>query len=209
MEGSNRKSAALTGSARKIKDNAADFHNIILRWDRLNNEGLNTCTRISDIRTRSRSGSGSRSGSDPDRLEVVDSSLFQSFPADGAEELQSECERLQDTLNRMTRLVLKLDRLLESQSGLLDLDRFRTQGRTPPLFQTWTTADFESWSSSVRSWFRSELDLKSRILQDLAHCESPDLVLVYLSLWIHESQIPVRTRLDLEGLLLETGHRDL
>ncbi|CAL9686718.1 unnamed protein product [Knipowitschia caucasica] len=190
---------ALTGSGRKIKDNAADFHNIILRWDRLNNEGLNICTKISNMRTRSRL--------DPDRAVVGDSVMFQSSPA-GAGELQDECCKLQEIVKKMSGLVLKLDRLLDSHSGLADLDRFRTQGQTPPLFHTWTTADFECWARSVRSWFRSELELKTLILQDLAHCDSPDLVLVYLSLWVHEPHLPVRTRLELEGLLLETGHRD-
>ncbi|XP_072295660.1 cyclin-dependent kinase 2-interacting protein [Eucyclogobius newberryi] len=201
MEGSHRKSAELRGSARKIRDNAADFHNIILRWDRLNDEGLNICTRISNIR--------SQSHSDPGRLAMGDSVLFQSFSAGGAEELHDECCKLQEIVKKLSSLALKLDRLLDSHSGLSDLDRFRTQGHTLPLFQTWTTAGFESWARSVRTWFRSELDLKNQILQDLAHCQSPDVILVYLSLWIHQPHIPVRTRLGLEGLLLETGHRDL
>uniref|UniRef100_A0A3B3ZJS2 Uncharacterized protein n=1 Tax=Periophthalmus magnuspinnatus TaxID=409849 RepID=A0A3B3ZJS2_9GOBI len=199
FSGSNRKSTALTGSARKIKDNAADFHNIILRWDKLNNEGLNIATKISNKRTQSRPN--------PDLLVVGESVLFQSLPAGGAEELQDECCKLQDIVKKMSGLVLKMERLLESHSGLSDLDQFRTQGLTPPLFQTWTTADFgESWFSPD---LLSELDLKTLILQDLAHCESPDMIMVYLSLWIHEPHIPVQTRLGLEGLLLETGHRDL
>lgn len=36
----NRKSSALTGSARKVKDNAADWHNLLLRWEKLNEEGF-------------------------------------------------------------------------------------------------------------------------------------------------------------------------
>lgn len=198
--GSNRKSMALTGSARKIKDNAADFHNILQRWDKLNDEGFNICTKISNIRSQSRSG--------PDPMAVGEPVSFLTHPEGGAEELQTECSRLQEVLSRMSGLVLKLERLLDSHCGLTELDQFRTQGQTPPLFQTWTTADFETWARSVWTWFRSELDLKTRILQDLAHCDNPDLVLVYLSLWIHEPHIPVRTRLGLEGLLLETGHRD-
>ncbi|KAJ0063252.1 hypothetical protein NL108_015365, partial [Boleophthalmus pectinirostris] len=132
FSGSNRKSAAMTGSARKIKDNAADFHNIIVRWEKLNDEGFEICTRLTDKRTRC--GSDSVVGGD--------SVLFRSVPVGGAEELQVECSKLQDVVNKMSSLVLKLDRLLDSHSGLLDLDQFRTQGQTLPLFQTWTTADF-------------------------------------------------------------------
>lgn len=202
MEGSNRKCSALTGSARKIKDNAADFHNVLLRWDRLNDEGFTIATKISNI--RSRPNPDPDPGSDPSAVGL----LFQSAPGGGAEELQAECVRLQQIINNMSGLVQKLERLLDSHCGLTELDQFRTQGQPVPLFHTWTTADFESWARSVLTWFQSELDLKTRIAQDLAHCESPDLILVYLSLWIHEPLLPVRTRLELEGLLLETGHRD-
>lgn len=174
---------ALTGSARKIKDNAADFHNVILRWDRLNDEGFTVATRISNIRS--------------------------STPPGGADELQTECSKLQEVVQKMAALVSKLDRLLDSHSGLTELDQFKTKGQTQPLFQTWTTEDFEIWARSVKSWFSSELDLKRRILQDLAHCDNPDVNLVYLSLWLHQPHLPVRTSLDLEGLLLETGHRDV
>lgn len=190
---------ALTGSARKIKDNAADFHNILQRWEKLNEEGSKIAMTIANIRSQSRSESAPDSGS----------LLFSSSPEGGAVELENECGKLQEVLDRMASLVQKLKRLSDSHRGLTELDQFRTNGQTTPLFQTWTTADFESWSHSVWYWFRSELSLKSQIIQDLAHCENPDLVLVYLSLWIHEPQIPVRTRLELEGLLLETGHRDL
>ena len=40
----------LTGSARKLKDNAADWHNLILKWDRLNDEGSTIATKIVNYR---------------------------------------------------------------------------------------------------------------------------------------------------------------
>lgn len=43
------KKGNLTGSARKLKDNAADWHNLILKWERLNDEGSTTATQIVNL----------------------------------------------------------------------------------------------------------------------------------------------------------------
>ncbi|KAK3506139.1 hypothetical protein QTP70_021854 [Hemibagrus guttatus] len=40
----------LTGSARKVKDNAADWHNLILKWERLSDEGSTNATKIVNFR---------------------------------------------------------------------------------------------------------------------------------------------------------------
>lgn len=198
----------LTGSARKIKDSAAEFHNLFLNWDRLNDQGFTTATCI--IRTRSQSDQ-TRSQLDQILLSAAEGLSSPLAPAGGADELQTDCCKLQEIVHKMSGLVVKMEQLLESHRGILDLDQFHfgSKGRTQPLFQTWTSSDFESLARSLWTWFRSELDLKRLVLQELAHCEDPDLGLVYLSLWVHEPQIPVQTRLVLEGLLLETGHRDL
>lgn len=45
-----RKCLALTGSARKIKDNAADWHNLLLKWEKLNDEGFKVAGHIVDLR---------------------------------------------------------------------------------------------------------------------------------------------------------------
>lgn len=45
-----KKCSALTGSARKIKDNAADWHNLLLRWEKLSDEGFKVAGHIVDLR---------------------------------------------------------------------------------------------------------------------------------------------------------------
>lgn len=39
----------LTGSGRKLKDDAADWHNLILKWERLNDEGSTIATKIVNL----------------------------------------------------------------------------------------------------------------------------------------------------------------
>uniref|UniRef100_A0A8C6SME3 Uncharacterized protein n=1 Tax=Neogobius melanostomus TaxID=47308 RepID=A0A8C6SME3_9GOBI len=93
---------SLTGSARKIKDNAADFHN----EHQVSVGGGGVC-------------------------------VVPSPPGGGAEELQSECSRLQDVLSRM----------VTGASVRVSLWTFRTRPVQDPrpgpaLFHTWTTEDF-------------------------------------------------------------------
>lgn len=57
--------------------------------------------------------------------------------------------------------------------------------------------------------FSQELSLRQLILQEVAHTKDPDLSRVYLSCWLHQPFTSPQTRLGLEALLLETGHRPL
>lgn len=67
----------------------------------------------------------------------------------------------------------------------------------------------EDTSQLLLSAFTEELKLKQVIVQELAHTASFDLSMVYLSCWLHQPNIPPQSRLTLEALLLETGHRTL
>ncbi|XP_074547643.1 cyclin-dependent kinase 2-interacting protein [Halichoeres trimaculatus] len=202
----NRKSSAVTGSARKIKDNAADWHNLMMKWEKLNNEGFGVANNIVNFRlTRSTS----------DQMLLVDeSSTSPSAPSQqtgGATELQDECSKLQDIVDKMVAVVTKMERLMTSQQGIQELEEFQfgPEGRKFPLFHTWQTKHFEDSSRVILDSYRQELKLKQKILQEVAHTANSDLCMVYLSCWLHQPFIPVQTRLTLEALLLETGHRPL
>lgn len=38
------------GSARKIKDNAADWHNLMMKWETLNDSGFSAATKIVNMK---------------------------------------------------------------------------------------------------------------------------------------------------------------
>lgn len=40
----------LSVSARKIKDNAADWHNLMMKWERLNDNGFTTANKIVNMK---------------------------------------------------------------------------------------------------------------------------------------------------------------
>uniref|UniRef100_A0A672IBC0 Cyclin-dependent kinase 2 interacting protein n=1 Tax=Salarias fasciatus TaxID=181472 RepID=A0A672IBC0_SALFA len=176
------KSSGVTGTSRKVKDNAARL------------EGFNAATSIVNLSSQS------------EQL-LVDGSASASSPSSHGqtESLQEECRRLEDVVHKMVAVVTKMERLMTSQRGIRDLEEFQfgPEGRTSPLFHSWTAAE------TLLDGFRQELKLKQTILQEVAHTATPDLCMVYLSCWLHQPYIPDQNRLTLEALLLETGHRPL
>ncbi|XP_061781190.1 cyclin-dependent kinase 2-interacting protein isoform X1 [Nerophis lumbriciformis] len=130
MEGdvTNRKCSALTGSARKIKDNAADWHNLMLRWEKANDEGFAIATNIVNLR-RSSGQTVEQSSSEHAAITA---------------QLQQECGRLQDIVDKMAAILSKMQRLMASQRGLVDLEDFQfgPEGRKVPLFHSWRTKHF-------------------------------------------------------------------
>ncbi|XP_044021557.1 cyclin-dependent kinase 2-interacting protein isoform X2 [Siniperca chuatsi] len=181
----------------------------MMRWEKLNEDGFDVAGNIVNIRlTRSQS----------DQLLLVgessspsSSSSAPSQQTGGAAELQDECCKLQYIIDKMAVVVAKMERLMMSQHGVRDLEEFQfgPEGRKFPLFHGWNTKHFEESSGVLWQSFSQELKLKQSILQELAHTATSDLCMVYLSCWLNQPFIPPQTRLTLEALLLETGHRAL
>ncbi|XP_037098324.1 cyclin-dependent kinase 2-interacting protein isoform X1 [Syngnathus acus] len=188
-----RKCSAVTGSGRKLKDNAADWHNLMLRWEKLNDEGFTIATNI--VNARSSSEAAGTSGN------LVVGNLA----------LRKECDKLEDVVNKMAAIVTKMERLMTSQRGLVDLEKFQfgAQGRKVPLFHSWNAKEFVSSCGILLQSFTSELRLKRVLLQEVAHNMNSDLSLVYISCWLHQPLVPAHARLALEAVLLETGQRHL
>ncbi|KAF6129367.1 cyclin dependent kinase 2 interacting protein [Phyllostomus discolor] len=89
----------LSVSARKIKDNAADWHNLILKWETLNDAGFAIANNIANTKISLLSkdeaelGSGGPAcGGDAERR-----------PAGYSAELEARCEELRATLAALTR----------------------------------------------------------------------------------------------------------
>uniref|UniRef100_A0A669BMD6 Cyclin dependent kinase 2 interacting protein n=1 Tax=Oreochromis niloticus TaxID=8128 RepID=A0A669BMD6_ORENI len=184
-------SAAITGSARKIKDNAADWHNMMLRWDRLNEDGFMAAASI-------------------ECQVLMDHVIDQSEICFQCSERSTSCVT-SFLVSRQAAVVTKMDRLMTSQRGVEDLEAFQfgAEGRKTPLFHSWSTREFGEISQVLLDSFRRELLLKQTILQEVAHTVTSDLCMVFLSGWLHQPFIPTQSRLRLEALLLETGHRPL
>ncbi|KAM8914184.1 cyclin-dependent kinase 2-interacting protein [Spinachia spinachia] len=204
----NRKLPAVTGTTRRIKDNAADWHNLMARWEKLNEDGFNVAGNIVAMTlTRPQN----------DQLLRVDESSTPSSPSSpsppsasgGAAELHVECCKLQEVIDKMVVIVKKMERLTALQQGVQDLEEFQFGREGRKLFHSWNAKHFKESSCVLLESFSQELKLKQIILQELAHTATSDLSMVYMSCWLHQPFITPQTRLTLEAVLLETGHHPL
>ncbi|XP_052000910.1 cyclin-dependent kinase 2-interacting protein-like isoform X2 [Xyrauchen texanus] len=193
----------LAGSARKLKDNAADWHNFIQKWERLNDEGAAIATSIVNL------GLSKKSADEPNVVMEGDSSQTGSLSEislkQSNQELEEECNKLQDVVEKM------MQKMVLAERGICALEAFQygEKGNPAPLFHTWSTQQFAEVSSKLYASYKQELALKQTILQELAHTVNTDLTMVYLSSWQYQPYIEESGKLLLESLLLETGHRSL
>ncbi|KAL0969725.1 hypothetical protein UPYG_G00231460 [Umbra pygmaea] len=207
FEGTNsgrRTPSAVTGSARKVKDNAADWHNLVLKWDRLNDEGSTIANKIVNL--------GLSKDSHVNMMMECEETSAPSSSQNAfgnSNELEETCDNLLRVVEKMDHILSKMEKLVSSEQGIINLETFQygTGGRQIPLFQTWPTSQFAEVSSKLYEAYNQELTLKRAIVQELAHTTNPDLSMVYLSCWLYQPYIDDSVKLLLEGLLLETGHR--
>ncbi|XP_060789008.1 cyclin-dependent kinase 2-interacting protein isoform X2 [Neoarius graeffei] len=196
----------LTGSARKLKDNAADWHNLILKWERLSDEGSTIATKIVNFRL------SKESVKEPEVMMEDQSSS--AAPAERSAyhsnpELEEECSKLQNVVDKLAHILSKMEKMVSAEKGICELETFQygEKGRPTPLFQTWSTSQFAEVSSELYEAYKQELALKRTILREVAHTTNPDLCMVYLSCWLYQPYIQDNTKLLLESLLMETGYR--
>ncbi|XP_057587195.1 cyclin-dependent kinase 2-interacting protein isoform X1 [Hippopotamus amphibius kiboko] len=197
----------LSVSARKIKDNAADWHNLILKWETLSDRGFATANNIANMKISLLS---------KDKIELESSSLASDENADKehpeySRELEMLCEELQATLDGLTKIQMKMEKLSSTTKGVCELEdyHYREERKRPPLFHTWPTAYFYEISRKLSDMYGRELRLKRTVVEQLAHTADRDLALSYLSMWLHQPYVEGDSRLLLESMLLETGHRAL
>ncbi|XP_019602751.2 cyclin-dependent kinase 2-interacting protein isoform X4 [Rhinolophus sinicus] len=129
-------------SARKIKDNAADWHNLILKWETLNDAGFATANHIANTKISLLS---------ENKVELESGSLASDEDAEKvhpgySKELELLCEKLQATLDGLTKIQVKMEKLSSTTKGICELENYHygEENKRPPLFHTWPTAHF--WS---------------------------------------------------------------
>ncbi|KAM5337369.1 cyclin-dependent kinase 2-interacting protein isoform 2-T2 [Glossophaga mutica] len=197
----------LSVSARKIKDNAADWHNLILKWETLNDAGFAIANNIANTKISLLS----KDEAEPEMGSPTCDGNAERRPPGYSAELEALCEELRATLAALTKIQVKMEKLSSTTKGICDLENYHygEDSERPPLFHTWPTAHFYEAARQLLAMYREELLLKRTIVGELAHTTDPDLTLTYLSLWLHQPCVRSDSKLLLEGMLLETGHRAL
>ncbi|XP_068959845.1 cyclin-dependent kinase 2-interacting protein isoform X2 [Petaurus breviceps papuanus] len=134
------KRTVLSVSARKIKDNAADWHNLLSKWETLNNMGFSVANKIGNIKI---------SALTEDKVELECNSIPSGFHSQKVhpkfnEELEMLCKELHDTLENLAKVQVKMEKLTSTTKGICNLENYhRGNGNyQTPLFHTWPTTYF-------------------------------------------------------------------
>ncbi|XP_067681624.1 cyclin-dependent kinase 2-interacting protein-like [Haliotis asinina] len=179
----------LTGILRKVKDTAADVHNQLLKWKKLNTEGSNIISEIANT-----------------KIEKV-------FNAEGEEcenqlpaTLESHCDRLTSVYHSMEKIVEKLQQMRAALCSVQTLSQHKG-GEDDILFHTWNVHDFVVTMDQLIEMYLSELKLKKSIAENVAHAENRQTMMFYSAAWIHEPYVEDSAQMLVESLITETGHK--
>ncbi|KAM7164989.1 cyclin-dependent kinase 2-interacting protein isoform 2-T2 [Macrochelys suwanniensis] len=200
------KRPVLSVSARKIKDNTADWHNLMMKWETLNNNGFTIANKIVNLKI----GTQFKDNKLEIECDNIASDCGKLSP-DYNEELEMFCAELLGTLENMAKIQLKMEKLCSATKGICDLETYHYENGDclTPLFHTWPTTYFYEVSFKLTEMYKKELRLKQTIVQEIAHTADQDLMMVYLSSWLYQPYIENSNKLLLESMLLETGHRQV
>ncbi|XP_075700373.1 cyclin-dependent kinase 2-interacting protein [Rhinoderma darwinii] len=196
------KKSGLTGSARKIKDNAADWHNLMLKWEGCNDTAFSAAGKIVNLKIRVLSH---------EKMLLDDAASAQENTDEDKEELERLCSELLDLMEKMEQIQLKMEKLTSTFKGVCDLEAYQRSGENsrPIHFHTWPTTLFYETSLKMSEMYKKEIFLKKTIVGEVAHTSDQDLLMVYLSCWLYQPYIDAGIKVLLESMLLETGHRTL
>ncbi|XP_051037565.1 cyclin-dependent kinase 2-interacting protein-like [Phodopus roborovskii] len=156
----------LSVSARKIKNNAADWHNLILKWETLSDAGFTTASNIANLKVSLLS---------KEKVELESSSPASSKKEEKSldynKELEALCEVLQATVDGLTKIQMKMEKLSSTTKGICELENYhyREESNRPLLFYTWPMAFFYEVSHRLSDAYKKVLLLKHTIGTELAH----------------------------------------
>uniref|UniRef100_A0A803KDQ3 Cyclin-dependent kinase 2-interacting protein n=1 Tax=Xenopus tropicalis TaxID=8364 RepID=A0A803KDQ3_XENTR len=193
------KKPALSASARKIKDNAADWHNLMLKWETYNNDSFTIASKIVNLKIITESADSMLDETTPNKDNITTDKV----------ELDRLCSELLHILENMEKIWTKLEKITVTFKGICDLEAYQFPGdiSKPVHFHTWPTTLFYETSKTMVDMYKKEMELKRTIIGDLAHTSDQDLRMVYLSCWLYQPYIDNNIKVLLESMLLETGHR--
>ncbi|XP_060552433.1 cyclin-dependent kinase 2-interacting protein-like [Ruditapes philippinarum] len=183
----------LTGSARKLKDGAADLHNLTQKWQVLNVDGANVVSEIANIKLEKILGQDEEG----EKARVM-------LP----ESLLHLCEKLENLLKRMEKICDRLCGLSEMSKGVSQLEHHSNHDDDEIiLFQTWNVDRFATVFTEISEMYSKELKLKQCISENICHGNDRQTIMFYNAAWVHEPYIESNMKLLLESMLVETKHK--
>lgn len=189
----------LTGNPRKIRDLAADFYNLIQKWNSCHIKGVEILSKISSLKMTA--------------MEKFAMDDMNAYP----EELQSLCDDLEKICEEMSGLVAGMEHCSEQFKAMAVLESYQQShhkeglpmDELTPMFLTWSPDRFGKVSSELVERYSSELQVKKKILEGVCYSKTKDVLMFHIAAWAHQPTVLDEDagNLQLEALLIETGHK--
>lgn len=189
---------------RKLRDSWAKWHNLILKWDELNNDtfnrlqkSLNTSTQIDHFLVPSLGGLDAVS----ELRETIISklSLEQSRLDSAINKARIQFLKIAGEMETLTQELTSCEELLLNESN--DWSLYSPH----PAFPTHTLSHFRLVSERLLSVYRKELHVKLVILKELPIAKTEDSKLLYLTTWSLEPFLDKELTLTLNLILSTLG----
>ncbi|XP_074099457.1 cyclin-dependent kinase 2-interacting protein-like [Cotesia typhae] len=119
-----------------------------------------------------------------------------------SEGLQDLCDQLEGDVDQLDSIVERLNRAVSQIKTVALLQTIQDK-----LFVTWRVEHFVKAVEQIHEAYKEELELKRKILENVAHGSSDSWKMLHLAAWVHQPMIPHNLHVTLESLLVETGHR--
>nr|CAB3231242.1 cyclin-dependent kinase 2-interacting protein-like [Phallusia mammillata] len=188
----------LTGLPRQLKDNVADVHNFVAKWNKLNSKGFTQLTNVCDI-----------------KISLLSNNETNSFAPQYSSSLEEACDLLCETYKELEKVCTKLTNVSLKFAKLTKLD-----GAERP-FVSWGATDFASRSQEICEMLQKELKVKKCIVENVAHVDHHvnvkdvnefnkqcrDYLMFYSSCWLHQPYINEgKLGMLIHEMLMESGH---
>lgn len=170
----------LTGNHRIVRDCVADIYNAVQHWNKQFLQGVQI---LGEIKTA--------------KFDALESNEIYHVS------LQDYCQSLDDVIGSMSRI---LDLLSTYVNTMLGMEKLLASSNEV-LFSTWQFSKFVHVAQQVLSSYEQEFKLKTYIKEHIAHVRDQNSVAFYFITWVNEAFISEDLGVQLEAMLVETGHR--
>lgn len=119
-----------------------------------------------------------------------------------SQKLQELCDNLESVCNALDAVTKNLEEITHRMKIVSQLHK-----STDELFGTWPTTKFGEVSELIYKAYSAEAQIKRKVLEDVAHFYSKSWKMLCLATWVHQPYIPEDITIELEAMLMETGHR--
>ncbi|KAI5733480.1 hypothetical protein M8J76_012416 [Diaphorina citri] len=170
----------LTGNHRIVRDCVADIYNAIQQWNKHFLRGVDILSEIKTV-----------------KFDAIDSNEIY------RDSLQQSCLSLEEVLGSMSSIIDLLGTYLNTMIGVGKL----LPSSNEILFSTWRFSTFVQVTQLVLSSYEKEFQLKTYIKEHVAHVKDKNSVAFYFITWVNEAFISEDLSVQMEAMLVETGHR--